>query len=234
MKYTGERLKQFVREIEAQNIDFASLRPEGKEGDEFFIAQLKAHSFGLSWYVCDDNGPVDGPHPRDEATLAAVILNKDMNEHPCGTCRFHMERDSGRTCWKFKMEERPGVDTITDCGGWAEKPIPKEAILVEPAPSAANIEILRQVLLRARWDDSGGFQGYKGDGQWRFVTGGLPQATPEEWTALMELAGIEPDKIETVGSCETCRFSVDGHNRGYGAPCVVCSQPYHDMWEAAS
>ena len=43
-----------------------------------------------------------------------------------------------------------------------------------------GMEMLRTVLRRLRWDDQGGYPGYRGNGRWDFVTAGLPQVTPEE------------------------------------------------------
>jgi len=102
-----------------------------------------------------------------------------------------------------------------------------------PNPSPENLAVLRAVLSRRRSARQGGMPGYGGDGEWDFVTSGLPQVTPEELNILFELAGIIPDEIESLGSCEACRHAVNGRERGYSMPCLKCLRPRHDLWESA-
>lgn len=89
----------------------------------------------------------------------------------------------------------------------------------------SGIEALRNVLLRMRNDKQHGYMSYNGNGEWSFVSTGLPQTSPEELNALFELAGIEPDVIKTIGDCEDCAFSVNGRDGGYAAHCCDCLHP---------
>ena len=92
-----------------------------------------------------------------------------------------------------------------------------------------GITALRDILWSARWHDQGGYVSFNGDGKWGFVTAGLPQATPEQWNALLDLVGIVPGVIESLGSCENCKHAVQAHGRwveqGYSGPCSPCKRP---------
>lgn len=88
----------------------------------------------------------------------------------------------------------------------------------DPNVTEENLAILRDVLSRLRWHDQGGFASYSGDGRWTFVSTGLPQTSPAELNALLDLAGIVPDKIESIGDCGTCQYSKGGHETG----CIAC------------
>lgn len=106
----------------------------------------------------------------------------------------------------------------------------------EEAQVATGCQILRTVLKRARWDDQGGYVSYLGNREWAFVSGGLPQATPDEWNALFDLAGITPDVIQSLGSCEECAHAKvfpDGSRaeRGYERPCLTCKRPKMSNFE---
>lgn len=101
----------------------------------------------------------------------------------------------------------------------------------DPTQMEHGAGILKTVLLRLRWNDQDGFVSYRGDGKWGFVTAGLPQVTPEELNALLELAGIVPDQIVPNGACVDCEFSVNGQERGYEKPCLTCSRPKHDNFQ---
>lgn len=92
-------------------------------------------------------------------------------------------------------------------------------------PEHPGLDVLRKVLMRLRWDDQGGFVGYHGKGKWDFLSTALPQVTPEELNALMDLVGIVPDKIVSLGSCRNCAHSDKGRERGYKPPCVSCKRP---------
>lgn len=87
-----------------------------------------------------------------------------------------------------------------------------------------GIKVLKKVLKRLRWGDQGGYPS-RINGKWSFVTGGLPQATPEEHDALFALAGIVPDEIKSMGECRNCAHSRNGHERGYEGPCYRCQRP---------
>lgn len=151
---------------------------------------------------------------------------------PCSKCKFFKEtKNSGRRCWKRANMNITAESVITD-GCFSTKPEVPEPTLVDFDRADVNLAVLRRVLLRARWDHQGGFPGYQGGGRWLFVSAGLPQASPQEWNALLELAGIVPDKIEPLGSCSTCRFSINGRERGYDAPCAACQRPRMSFWEA--
>lgn len=99
---------------------------------------------------------------------------------------------------------------------------------------AAGRALLRKILMRARWDNQGGFPSYLGEGEWAFIETGLPSVTPEELNALHAFAGIVPDKIVPIGSCGTCKFAKDGHERGWEAPCVSCRRPKMSNYEPLS
>jgi hypothetical protein len=88
----------------------------------------------------------------------------------------------------------------------------------------ADLDVLRAVLKRARWDEQGGYPSLT-DGKWDFISSGLPQASPAEWDALFRLAGIVPDEIVSNGSCAQCAHAVNGHERGYRQPCNTCARP---------
>ncbi|MBU2249384.1 MAG: hypothetical protein KKD77_21730 [Gammaproteobacteria bacterium] len=94
-----------------------------------------------------------------------------------------------------------------------------------------RLELLREVLLRTRNNVQGGWMGYRGNGKWDFVSMGLPQVTPEEFNELLALVGIEPDGVESLGSCKDCKYSVNGRERGYSMPCARCLRPRHDLFE---
>lgn len=101
---------------------------------------------------------------------------------------------------------------------------------VRGATRITGLDALRRVLRRMRWEESGGYPGYLGDGEWGFASTGLPQTTPEELNALFDLAGIKPDRIKSVGACADCRFSIGGRERGYVEPCSGCLRPRHDRF----
>lgn len=88
-----------------------------------------------------------------------------------------------------------------------------------------GLDALRAVLRRMRWNDQGGYPGlYKG--KWTFVSTGLPQTTPKELNALFAMAGIVPDEIQSIGDCETCKFSENGRERGWrDTHCIHCKRP---------
>ncbi len=90
---------------------------------------------------------------------------------------------------------------------------------------ATGLEVLSRVLQRLRDDEQGGYPSYAGNGRWGFVSTGLPQVTPDELNALFAAVGIKPDVIQSKGSCTTCMFAKDGHERGYAQPCSGCSRP---------
>lgn len=98
------------------------------------------------------------------------------------------------------------------------------------------MDVLRRVLKRLRWDDQGGYPGYRGDGKWAFVSVGLPQVDADELNALLEFAGIVPDEIVPLGSCADCKFAIiyergtPAQERGYRSPCVGCMRPRHDRF----
>lgn len=94
-----------------------------------------------------------------------------------------------------------------------------------------GIDALRDVLQRMRSDDQGGYSLYQGNGKWAFVSTGLPQTTPEELNKLFALVGVEPDMIQSLGSCKTCRYSIGGRSRGYARPCGSCKMPMASNWE---
>ena len=96
-----------------------------------------------------------------------------------------------------------------------------------------NIQHLREMLMNYRWDSQDGYPGYKGDGEWQFATTHI-RVSPEQLNALFELAGIEPDKIVPRGNCGSCRFAVDGHERGYVEPCLTCERPKMSNYEPIS
>lgn len=95
----------------------------------------------------------------------------------------------------------------------------------------ADLDVLATVLRRLRWDDQGGYPSYYGDDRWGFVSTGLPQTTPDELNALFRLAGVVPDEIVPLGSCDTCVFSREGRERGYEQPCGPCKRPLHSKWK---
>jgi len=94
-------------------------------------------------------------------------------------------------------------------------------------------DVIRNVVLRMRSEKQGGFHGYRGNGKWDFVSTGLPQVTPEELNVLCEFAGVVPDRIIPLGPCKTCKFAVNGQERGYEAPCGACSRPKHSNYRPA-
>src|SRR3990167_4258416 len=57
-----------------------------------------------------------------------------------------------------------------------------------------GIALLRDVLLRMRDDDQGGFRSYLGSGKWGFIETGQPYVTGDELTAPLALAGVVPDE----------------------------------------
>jgi hypothetical protein len=107
----------------------------------------------------------------------------------------------------------------------------KSHLFSDPNPTLENLEVLRTVLLRLRNDDQGGFNCYRAGvqelgGHWMFVSTALPQTTPDELDALMDLAGIIPDEIVPIGHCYKCKFSNEhGNERGYKEPCLTCKHP---------
>jgi hypothetical protein len=87
-----------------------------------------------------------------------------------------------------------------------------------------GLEALRAVLRRMRWNDQGGYPDwYKG--KWNIISTGLPQTYPKELNALFAMAGIVPDEIQPLGYCDTCKFSINGRERGYIRPCLICMRP---------
>lgn len=148
---------------------------------------------------------------------------------PCGQCKFF--RHSNDWCAKLKVHTE--VDSIVTGGCFAAPPIPKPPTTTLFDSSTEKLKVLQRVLLRMRAGGQGGFQSYKGDGQWTFLSTALPQTTPDELNALLELAGIVPDRIEPVGSCKDCRHSDNERSQGYKTPCVFCKTPFHDLWERA-
>lgn len=91
-----------------------------------------------------------------------------------------------------------------------------------------GLETLHSVLMRIRSKRQDGFHGYRGNGEWDFIATGLPVVSVSELNTLLDFAGIEPDLIEPVGSCDDCKYS---HKRGYNQPCMGCLQPKKDRWE---
>lgn len=88
-----------------------------------------------------------------------------------------------------------------------------------------GIKVLRDILIRWEWHEQGGHLGYKGNGQWDFVSSGLGQVTPDELNALFKLAGIEPKVIKPNGTCSDCAHSINGQEKGYRPPCLSCARP---------
>lgn len=86
--------------------------------------------------------------------------------------------------------------------------------------------VVRDLLESLRWDDQGGYVGYAGNGKWDFASTSI-EANPEQLNILFAFAGVEPDEIDTLGSCDDCVFALDGRERGYAAPCMECSRPRH-------
>lgn len=109
-----------------------------------------------------------------------------------------------------------------------------------PPPGAPDehpgITALRTILWRGRWHDQGGYAG-RCNGEWQFITGGVGHATPEEMDALFDLAGLEPEEIESMGSCRYCKFAVVNEKngrvgeRGYVDPCLSCKRPRMSHFE---
>jgi len=87
-----------------------------------------------------------------------------------------------------------------------------------------SIEVLQEVLEQNGWADQGGFSGYKGNGEWAWVSSALT-VTPEQMNSLFDLAGLEPKRIIPRGSCNTCQYSRDGRERGFENPCGPCKRP---------
>lgn len=104
---------------------------------------------------------------------------------------------------------------------------------VEPNITEENLAALRSVLSRMRWHDQGGFSGYVGNREWSFVSTGLPQTGPDELNALMDLAGIIPDKIVSLGDCSDCFHSENGREKGYRQPCLSCKRPRMSNFESS-
>jgi hypothetical protein len=91
---------------------------------------------------------------------------------------------------------------------------------------AHGIQVLRDILKRKRWDDQGGYAGYRGNGKWDFVSTGLAHVTPKELNALFALVGVVPDAIVAKGACKDCRNSKDGYEQGYSThACITCKRP---------
>jgi hypothetical protein len=105
-------------------------------------------------------------------------------------------------------------------GGPRALAVPAGFVLVRKA----DLELLAKVLRRLRWDDQGGYVGYRGDGKWDFVSVGL-QAEPKELTALFRLAGVVPDVIVSLGGCSDCAHAINGREQGYRGPCLTCKRP---------
>lgn len=102
--------------------------------------------------------------------------------------------------------------------------------LIATAPTDMEVlrarRILRNSLVRDRWDDQGGYSSFH-DGKWMFASTSIGQFTPEEMNALFAFAGVVPDEIEVVGTCADCANSDGGYERGYAAPCSSCLRPSH-------
>jgi len=88
-----------------------------------------------------------------------------------------------------------------------------------------GLAVLRKVLKKLRWDDQGGYVGYRGKGKWDFISTSLPHVTPEELNHLFDFVGIVPDKIVPLGSCRNCAHSENGREKGYRQPCSSCGRP---------
>ena len=88
-----------------------------------------------------------------------------------------------------------------------------------------GLTALRNILKRKRWDEQGGYSGYKGEGKWDFISTGLPQVSPQELNELFALVGLEPDVIIPLGDCEDCAHSKNGREQGYHGPCSPCKRP---------
>lgn len=94
-----------------------------------------------------------------------------------------------------------------------------------------GLETLRSILLRLRWDNQNGFQGYSGNGKWKFVSTTLPQTTSEELNILLDMAGIIPDEIESLGYCRDCAHAINGREQGYQGSCSNCNRPRMSNFE---
>jgi hypothetical protein len=105
--------------------------------------------------------------------------------------------------------------------------------MIDEKKLAHGLKVLRNVLLRLRSKEQGGFTSYMGNGKWSFVSTGLPQTSPEELNVLLDLAGIVPEKVVPRGSCETCVYSRNGRERGYEQPCLTCLRPLMSNFELA-
>lgn len=92
-------------------------------------------------------------------------------------------------------------------------------------------DILREALLALRNDDQGGYSGYRGDGEWESSSYGL-HVESSDLNRLFEFAGIVPDKIVSLGGCDTCQHSGwSGMSRGWSQPCAGCSGPKMTRWK---
>jgi hypothetical protein len=96
--------------------------------------------------------------------------------------------------------------------------------------TSKRLNVLRDILLRLRWDDQGGFVSLH-NRRWDFVSTSLPQVTPEELDSLFKLVGIVPDEIVSAGLCKDCAFSAEGYERGYAEPCCGCLRPLHSRFK---
>ncbi len=110
-----------------------------------------------------------------------------------------------------------------------QDPAVGEAITTNPIlkkKTQRGLAALRRVLRGLRWNDQGGYPGYRGRGKWDFVSTGLPQTTPEDLNALFALANIKPDVIISRGDCKHCANSKNGREQGYSTrACFSCKKP---------
>lgn len=100
-----------------------------------------------------------------------------------------------------------------------------------------GIAVIRRLLQQMRSDSQGGYFSYQGDGKWSFAGTSLGYVNPKDLNILFDLVGIVPDKIESLGSCSTCRHAKelpDGKivDQGYASKaCSSCKRPKMHNWK---
>lgn len=93
-----------------------------------------------------------------------------------------------------------------------------------------GVVALRRMLRDMRSDDQDGYMGFR-NGKWDNPNGHpVGCATPDELDAMFDLVGVVPDEIVSKGTCDTCRESDQGRERGYFGKCSPCMRPSHSNW----
>lgn len=99
---------------------------------------------------------------------------------------------------------------------------------------STDVQILARAVVASMKAEAqeGGQPGYRGDGEWDFITIGVA-LSPEAVNAAFRIVGEELRPVISRGTCATCANS-DANGKSYGwwsRPCVTCVHPLMSNWE---